>query len=186
MLKNFTTKELIFIALMGALTFVIAFTAGSGITLATGIPVMSAVVNIIVQVFFWILTVLIIKKKFGVLTLLGTVYAILAIPTVLYGPPTVLKIVWGVASALIADIVLYLLSYKKIAYYVSSISWLWVLGFLELFFFSLLGVPGIAKFIKIFPILMGIGTIEAILAVFLAFIVYNKIKQKRIVKLISS
>ena len=83
---TFKTKELIFIALMAALLFVLNFTIGAGIIAATGIPASSALIDGITNLAV-VTFVALVLRKFGAIALLYLVYAIIALPTHMAGGP---------------------------------------------------------------------------------------------------
>lgn len=186
MLKTFSTKQLIFAALMGALMFVLSFVLGSGLNVATGNPAASGLVSTLIQSLLLTIAV-IITKRFGIGTMMYLIYGILAIPTnMLGGLPGPLKVALAICIGLIFDSVVYFCRYKK---------WGWYLGFVimyiflvpaNLYIYSVLGLPNAEILFKYAPYLFTIFLIESFIGVWLGFKVHNKIKNKSIIKQISS
>lgn len=182
MLKKFKTKELVFIALIATLLFVINFLAGGALIAITGIPLMN---GILTGITFGIFTIILFKAipKFGTFTLFLLIYAILEIPTSLGGAPGFWpKIPINVISGLVLDIILLAFNYRKIIFYpaiyvlvvVNTLTFVW---FLKMF-----NVPGVEKLIKILwwfiPLYWVLGTIGILIGLY----IWNKIKEKNIIK----
>ena len=184
MLKRFTTKQLTFIALMGALIFVIAFSISVGFNIVTGTPMVGGIVANLIVVSLWVITVLVIRK-FGTGILLGLIHTILSTPTANFGLPGFYKIFIGLFIGLFIDVVLYIGNYKKIAYYIGI--GLGVASAIPLMFFALtlLGVPEAEKISKILISATAIYLVESLIAVWIGFKLYNKIKNKRVIQQIS-
>ena len=185
MLKHFTTKEIIFIALAGALGFVVAFALGSGLLAVTGTPMVGGIIVSLFVAFIWVCAALIVRK-FGVLTLITLIHMLLSTPTINFGPPGAYKIVIGVTLGLLMDIILYSTNYKKFAYYFSA-----ALGFLlvipyMIWFLKLLKMPAVEKLAPLMYPLMGIYLVEALIGTWLAFKFYErKLKYMSVVRQIT-
>lgn len=185
MLKTFNTKQLVFIALMSSLIFVINLIIGGAINSATGIPLSSAFFT---SVVFGISVIVVtrIMPKFGTWTLLLLIYSILEIPTSLGGAPGFWpKIPINVITGILADITLYFVNYKKwgmfIAFYV--LATVNMLAFA--FFLLLLKIPGSEKLLNILYILIPAYCIIGTIGLFTGLTIWNRIKDKKIIKQIS-
>lgn len=182
MLKHFTTKELIFTALIGALGFVVAFGLGAGLLAVTGTPMLGGIIVNLFVSFIWVCAVLVVRK-FGVLTLILLIHSLLSMPTINFGPPGAYKIIIGVTLGLLMDIILYSTRYKKASYYFSA-----ALGFLlavpyMILFLKILKMPALEKLSPLMYPLMGIYLVEALIGTYLAFKFYDKkLKYLRIIQ----
>ena len=186
MLKGFRTKELVFIALMAALAFIIALVLGVGINAITATPMLG---GLVINLFFAFLLVLfaLIIRKFGAIILLTLIYSLLSVPTINLGPPGFYKILIAVFIGLFMEIVLLVGQRKKIAYYM-AVSFGFVLAIpLMIWIMNFLGLPGVDKLAPIMSIVMIIYFIEGIIGSWLAFIAYDKkLKNSALVKRLTS
>lgn len=184
MLKRFTTKELVFIALMGAMEFITAFIAGMGIIVATGLPMTGGVVGVFL-VSILLVTGLLVVRKFGTAMIIVFIHMLLASPTASIGPPGVYKIVVGLVFGFIFDSALYILKYNRVSYYLGIGLGLTVLVPLLVGFLVLLGLPGGDKLTQlIFPVII-IYVTEGLLGTYLARLFYfKKLRNSRLVKLL--
>ena len=181
MFKKFKTKELVFIALMGALSFILAISLGTLLTVITGIPLMGGMILNWLIAYLFILTALVVKK-FGVVTLTLFIYSVLSIPTNNFGPPGIYKLIIGISLGLLLDIILYSGKYKKWTYYFGA-----ALGFLIVmhYLYLLLKLLEITLDHRITPfviIFMSVYCIQGLLGAWLARLTYRRIKDKRIIK----
>ncbi|MCK4223712.1 MAG: hypothetical protein KAX39_00940 [candidate division Zixibacteria bacterium] len=80
----FNMKQYMYLGVMGALSFVLAFVLGNAVNAATGIPLTGGIVN---GIIVGIMLTLGVKgvDKFGAATTLWLIFAILAIPTTTLG-----------------------------------------------------------------------------------------------------
>ncbi len=185
MLKHFTTKELIFIALMSALIFIINVVIGSIVISITGIPLSNAFVTGITM-GLGVLLIIKIVPKFGSLTLFLLIYSILSIPTSLGGAPGFWpKIPINTISGLLGDLFLLTARYRL---------WSLFLGFYIittanisafLFFLWLLALPAIQKTISIAHWLLLAYWILGTVGILIGMFIWNKLKDKRILLQIS-
>ena len=183
----FTTKQLIFIALMAALLFVVNFTIGAGIIAVTEIPASSGFItgltNVLVVTF-----VALTMRKFGALSLLYLVYGILALPTFMAGGPPgfVWKIPMLVLSAFIFESGLWFFRYKKYGFIISLPIFVVTGLLIYLGGFWLFGIPGLDKFIQAIPVFLVLFIMLGYLGMWLGFKLFNKFKNKRILQQITS
>jgi hypothetical protein len=181
MLKRFKTKELIVIALVGALLFLIEFLISSVISKVLGLPA----VGFLVVIIFWTAIALlggIIIKKIGTFTLMALIYSLLAIPTEVFGPPGIYKIVPAVLVGGLIDLFVYLFRYKKWAYYIGCSLGQLIGLFLFIAAYFLLGFPGKEEMIASLWFLIASYGGLALIGAWLGFIIFNKIKNKTIIK----
>ncbi|MBI5065393.1 MptD family putative ECF transporter S component [Candidatus Woesearchaeota archaeon] len=182
MLKKFNTKQLVFIALAAALIFVINLTIGGAINSATGIPLSSIFFT---SVIFGISVIIFTKilPKFGTWTLFLLIYSILELPTSLGGAPGFWpKIPINVITGILADITLYFVNYKKWGMFVGFYVLATVNMFLFAFFLLLLKIPGSDKLLKILYILIPAYCIIGTIGLFMGLAIWNRIKDKRIIR----
>jgi len=125
-------------------------------------------------------------KKFGSATILGFVYALLATPTPLFGPPGIYKIVLGISLGLVVDIIALIFRYRNIAYYIAPVIGNILSVFELILAYKLLGLPGAEQIIAILPYMLLILSVEALIGGWLGIKIYNKIKDKRIIRQIQS
>jgi len=178
-MKNTNNQKIYALAgVMGGISFAGAYLFGSGLTIVTGIPIMSATVN-----GFWVgliisSTLLILSKYRFIATSMMLVYGLAATFTVLLGPPGWYKIPIALAMGLIWD-----LSYKilpnLIGQIIGSILFMGVGIFLIVFALNLQESPAADKLINILPYLLTISTLTALLGAIFG----HKVIGRRISKL---
>jgi len=180
MLKSFSTKQLIFLTLIGTLAFLIDIIITYSFYFATGITG----IGYIVTTFFFVVILVVGSlsvKKFGAFTIMALVYAFLMFP--IQGPR---KLIVALIIGIIVDTILYFSNYKKLGYYLAGfVSTLVTIGLFALYLF-LLKLPEFDKFISALPLFVLPALIEMAIAVWAGFFIYNKIKNKKIVKQISN
>lgn len=182
MLKRFSARELVLIAITSAFLFVISISIGSGIVAVTGTPMAGGLITVFIMVYIFVLTALIIRK-FGIVTLVTLIYTLLSIPTINMGPPGFYKVLIGLANGLIMDIILYTGRYKKFAYYLAMVAGMILSIPLMLFAMKLLGLPGYEKLLSMLFIAMLVYAIEAAIGVWLGILTYEKkLKKSKLVK----
>lgn len=186
MFKRFNTKQLIFIALMSALLFAINFTIGSGIISITGIPASSLFVTGITNLIVLTFVILVLKKLWS-LTLLYTLYGILALPTHMAGGPPgfLLKVPIVALSVFTLEITIYLTKFKKYGFFLGLAIFTLIGSALYLTTYYLLGMPEFDKMFKAITPLTIALLILGSLGILIGFTLYNKLKNKRILQQIS-
>lgn len=184
---GFKTRELIFIALMAALLFVVNFSIGAGIIAVTGIPGGSALVtgitNLLVLTF-----VALVVRRFGTLGLLYLVYGVLALPTPMAGGPPgfVWKIPLLAGSVLFFELFIRFGDYRKLWFFV-GLPVFTIVGFaVYLGTYWLLGMPEFGQMLKAVPILFAALMVLGSLGIWLGFALYNRLKEKRIIRQITA
>lgn len=184
---SFKTKELIFIALTAALLFVVNFSIGAGIIAVTGIPGASGFITGITNLIF-ITIVALTLRKFGAVSLLYLIYGIIALPTHMAGGPPgfIWKIPVLVLIALLFEITIYIAKFRKIGFILGLP--VFVVGGMMLYLgtYYLLGMPEFDKMYSAALALAVIFTVLGYIGMWLGFILYNRLKNKRIIKQISA
>ena len=185
MLKHFTIRELVFIALMAAALFVLNLAIGAGVVAATGIPLSSGFVTAITM-GIWALLLIKIVPKFGTLTMFFLIYSILELPTALGGAPGFWpKIPINAITGLVGDLFLMLTKYRTwsifVAFYVLALANLSTF----LFFLWVLGLPGIEKTLAIFHFLILAYWVLGTIGILLGFVIHKRIKDKRVIRQIT-
>lgn len=102
-MKSWTVKKLSVALAFGVATFVVSFVLGSGITSVLG-PGTSGLVTIIFTTVVVITGARIVESP-GVFLIMVLTFAGLAIPTTQFGPPGVQKLLVGVATGVVYDLV---------------------------------------------------------------------------------
>lgn len=108
--NRWTLKKLYLIVVFAVATFAASFVLGNAITLAFG-PGTSGVMTILVTTILVVICANIVDK-IGTFTLLVTLFTLLAIPTNMFGPPGPQKVVIGLITGLVYDL-MWLLTGKK-------------------------------------------------------------------------
>lgn len=181
MLNNFKTKEIIFLTFTGVLMFVVDFIISTGIDAATGINGIGYMVSGFIFVALGIIGAYTVKR-FGSITILGLIYGVLTTPTNILGPPGAQKILLGLLVGLIADFIVWIFKRKRLGYYLSfTIGNLitlpaWI-GILILF-----GLPGVEEIMSIIWIIVGVYIAQGLVGAWIGLRVYDKIKNKGVIK----
>lgn len=185
MLKKFTTNEIVFISILGALVFAIDLIFVVGLEAAIGIPGVGVLIDTLVIVGIATAGGMIVKK-FGVYTIWSLIYSVLATPTNIIGPPGAYKIIIGLLLGLFADLILLLFRYKKKGYYFAlPIANVLVIPVL-LFALITLGLPGVEELKSAIWIFIPVILIEGLIGAWLGIWFYEKkLKNKKIVQQIS-
>lgn len=171
-------------ALVAAFAFIIMFSLAGAINIITGTPLIGGLALNIVFSFIMATALLIIRKP-GTASLLVLIYSALSVPTANFGPPGIYKIIMGLIMGIIVDIVLYYGKYKKLAYYFGIGLVFFLAGPLLYIALILLKMPAANKIAGLMIPLMIIYLVEALIGTFLAFKVYNKIKDKSLIRQLS-
>ena len=156
MLKSFTTKDLVFAALMGALMFVLSFAFGSVLNVATGNPAASGLASTFIQATIMTIAVLMVRR-FGTITLMWLVYGLLAVPTNMLGAmPAPFKILLALGIGFIFDFVVWAGNYRKWSFFAGFLAMYAVLVPATLYIYITLGLPNADVLLKSAPILFVI------------------------------
>jgi len=182
MLKKFTTKELVFSSLAGALMFVLSFAFGSMLNIALGNPAASGLASTFIQAIIMTLAIGIVRK-FGVITLMWVIYGILAIPTNMLGSlPAILKMGLALGIGIIFDFVVFLGNYKKWSLFLGFVVMYIFLVPATLYIYYALGLPNADVLLKSAPYLFVIFLVESFIGIFVGLYIHKKIKNKRFVR----
>jgi len=182
MLKKFTTRQLVFIALWSALLAVVNSAVGIAITAAVGVPLASRIFTGITVG----LSVLIIVRtipKLGALTLLMTIYSILGFPAGAAGIPGFWpSIPITIASVFVGDFLIYLTRFKTwsifLAWYVAVP--LNIGGFLLALW--ALGIPQLDKLLPVAHIVVLVNLVCGTLGIILGLWAYTRLKDMRLIR----
>lgn len=82
----------------------------------TGVPLTG--IFPVAALFFALLALII--RRFGAVTIAAGVYSAIAIPTALFGPPGVYKLLLGIMLGLLFDTLLLAFNYRKTGYYAAG------------------------------------------------------------------
>lgn len=155
----FKTKELVTIALFGALVFVLTFVLGSAMLAVTGIPMSAGITNVLIVVA----TITIGAKtinKFGVATIMLAITGALSIPTMTFGTPGVYKIITLGLMGLLIDMSISLLKRSNKGYVLGGALASFFTPVITLGTMMLLGLPGVDK---LKPLVLIFGLVYAVL-----------------------
>jgi len=178
---EYSTKQLIFTALMGALMFSLSFILGSGLNILIN-PAASGFTSALIQPILITIAALTLRR-FGIATTMYLVYGFLAIPTNMVGGlPAPFKILIVLLMGITFDIFIHFGKYKKISFYLGSIVMQVITVVALVYFYVLLGIPNSEKFIAAAPLFAIIGIIESFIGILIGMWIYNKIKNKNIVR----
>ena len=183
MLKKFSTKELVFIALIGTLLFLMELfiVAALGVIFGAGVGFLAVAV-------FWTAIAIfggLVVRKFGTFTMMAFIYSVLAIPTTVFGPPGIYKIIPATLVGFLVDVSVSALRYRKAGYYLGAIVGQVVGLLLFAVAFLLLGFPGQAELFASLWFLIPLYAVEALLGCWIGILVNNKLKNKKILRQIS-
>jgi hypothetical protein len=183
MLKNWRTNDFVIVALLSAAYIVADLIFASAVVAVSGIPLSSALITGLIAGFFLLITVKLVPKP-GAVTLLMALFAVMELPTSLGGAPGFWpKIPINVLAGLLGDVWLYFTGYHK--------RWNLFVGFYILaavnlasfiFFLVLMKIPNAEKTLAIAHWLILVYWIIGTIGIALGLIVWNKIKDKKIVK----
>lgn len=108
---SWTVKKLFLAAIFAAATFAASFALGNAITLAAG-PGTSGIATIMVTTVLVVICARLVET-IGLFTLVVTLFTVLAIPTNMFGPPGPHKILIGLITGFVYDLVWNLTGRKK-------------------------------------------------------------------------
>ncbi len=171
--KSINQKIYALAGVMGGISFAGAYLFGSGLTIATGIPIMSATVN-----GFWVglmisTTLLLLKKYRFIATSMMLIYGIAATFTVLLGPPGWYKIPIAIIMGLMWDFS-YKLIPNLIGQIVGSILFMVVAIFLIVFALKLQESPAADKLMSALPYLLAVSVSTAVIGAIVGHTVIGK------------
>jgi len=169
----------------GGLLFTINFFLGASLSYLTGNPGFSGLVTGFTTAFvFYVLLRL--TRTFGAMSIAFTLYCLLAIPTVLMGPPGPYKVIVGLSSGLAFDIVLWILRYRL---------WSFLVGFVVYVLTMLAGMyvcymyfdfPGLETLRGVMFILAVIFAVEGCLGGSIAHMLFERrLRRLTVVKRVS-
>jgi hypothetical protein len=181
MLKGFKTKDIILIVLLAVFMFIVDLLIVAPINTISGVHGMGFLIDVIFINALVTVSAIILKRFFS-MTLLSTLYGVLVIPTMIMGPPTPFKVILGVMIGITADIVIWIFRYKKIGFILgvaiaNAISY--PVGY---YIGLLLGVPGTEELGKVVWFLTLAVLLLGILGDWLGILLYNRIKDKTLVR----
>lgn len=180
-------KRAFIATVFAAATFALAFVLGNSITVAFG-PGTSGFVSAIFTTILVVVSANIVQR-FGVFTLMVTLFTVLAIPTNMFGPPGPHKIIIGLITGLTYDIVWYGLCSVKFEKVALPIAAAVATGVSLLLVYQLLVYLGHPKMETLGKIVLWMTPIYAILGLlggWLGNLIYARIKHLSVVKQLES
>jgi hypothetical protein len=171
-MMQFTTRELVYLGALGAATLVLAAALGTGLTAATGIPMIGGIFNAVITA-----SVLTIGAKgverFGAGIILWFVLSMLAIPTLTMGPPGVHKIIIGLFGGLVWDLT-FLLVGRRLAGYLVAGGVMMLSIMLGVLGASIwLGLPGKERLLGAIAMLIPFNFILGLIGTYLGFKLFD-------------
>lgn len=179
-MTKYKTIDLIVIALFAALMAALG-TVGAVLNVITGIP-LAAVFNGLLGVILTTILALLIRK-IGRIIIMWLIVGILYIPGPALGPPGIYKVLLVFPAAIIIEILL-LIGKKRlrltipIAMALGTITMQLTICFLG----AAIGIPGIEKSFEILDKMMIVGFIFGLLGGYIGLKIFDKIKNKAVVK----
>lgn len=169
---------------MGAVLFLQDISISIPIYAATGIPGAGYAIIGITFVLVAIVGALVVPR-FGSFTIMAFIYSVIAIPTPVYGPPGLFKVLMSVMVGLIGDLLICVFRFKRPGYYLAGAvcNMVSVLLYVQMAF--LLGLPEAGDYANTLWTLVVIYGVEGLIGTWLGHIVFDKIKKRRIVQQIS-
>jgi hypothetical protein len=185
MAGKFTARELSVCALFGAVLFFLVFTLGAGIITATGIPMSGGIANMVVAVL--VLTIgKNIVPKFGSASLILTVAAIIAVPTITWGPPGIYKVPMQFLLGLTYDLAFYLLGQNKWRDILAGGAVGGIAAPNMYLFLAVLGLPGADKLAPLLAVFSGLYLVLGIFGGHVGKWIYEtKLKNRAFIKQLS-
>ena len=169
----FTLKQYMYLGVMGALSFVLAFVLGNAINAATGIPLTGGILNGIIVGIMLTLGVRGVDK-FGAATVIWLVFAVFAIPTTTLGPPGPYKVLVGLSAGFVWDLIIAVFKRKKIGYVLGGGAGSAMIMLSVFLMAKLLGLPAEEKLSKAMIYLLPFNTFLGIVCTFLGVVIFDK------------
>lgn len=170
-----TKRQTLALVTIGTAAWIAAMMFGQLIVLATGVPASSAAINGFVVPFILVFGIQAVPVRWST-TIAFMTYGLLAVPTVLLGPPGPHKVLVSLFAGVGTDILRILLA--RTSPYVKNLiafsCWGAMLAFLALGCYYLLPLPGKAAFEKAFIVLTIIFVVEAFLGSLCATYLFQK------------
>jgi ABC-type thiamin/hydroxymethylpyrimidine transport system permease subunit len=166
-------RSIITCGVLGATLFALNLVIGGALVYATGIPGLSAILSGLFVPFVLSLAVLITRRS-GAATTVWLVYSLLAIPTVLNGPPGVYKVVIGLVAGLAFDLPIIVLRGRAVGHYIGLIAYTVINLAAFWLAFILLSLPGREAFQKAVFVIAAIFFVEGSVSVTLALLWYRR------------
>jgi hypothetical protein len=157
----------------GAISFVIMWSLGSILLIATGLPLVGGIASSIANAFVLIIGILLVGRV-GAATLISLTLTTLAIPTVILGPPGVYKILLGLFMGVAFEALLAIFRYKR---------WIYVFGLaitfaasvpMEYVLFKILGFPAAEQLKSMIFLIMAVYFVNAMFGSWLGMRFYDK------------
>lgn len=171
-MPKFSVRELMYLGTIGAATLALGAAIGTGLTVATGIPMIGGLLNAIVTA-----AVLTIGAKgvpkFGSGMILWFVTSVLAIPTLTMGPPGIYKVAIGLLAGLIWDLCFLMLGRRTIGYMLSGSVMMLAVMVGVAGASLLLGLPGQEQLIQAFFIIVPINFVLGLIGTYIGVITFD-------------
>ena len=171
-MSRFSVRELMYLGTIGAATLALGAAIGTGLTAATGIPMIGGLLNAVITA-----AVLTIGAKgvpkFGSGMILWFVMSVLAIPTLTMGPPGIYKVPIGLLAGLIWDVCFLVFGRRTIGYMLSGSVMMLAVMFGIAGASLMLGLPGQERLIQAFAIIIPINVVLGLLGTYLGVITFS-------------
>lgn len=170
---RFTQRELMYLGAIGAGTLAIGAALGTGLTMATGIPMIGGLLN-------GLITAAILSigakgvPKFGAGVILWFVMSTLAVPTLTMGPPGLYKIPIGLLSGLIWDCCFLIFGRKTRGYLLSGAFMMLAVMFGVVGASILLGLPAKDQLLKALAFIVPINFVLGMIGTYLGVKIFEQ------------
>lgn len=172
-LTRFNTTHLVLCGGFGAMLFVLNFLLGATLTYVFGVPGLSGLITGLTTGFILAIAVSS-SPRFSTVTIVFTLYCILAIPTVLMGPPGIYKVLVGFFSGIAYDSLASLFRSRKIGNYLGWTAYTIVILALTYSAFVLLKLPELEKFQEAVLMLFFVFLLEGYAGTALGHLFFKK------------
>ena len=181
MFKKFNIRELVLITLLTVIALLIGALIGQAIVALTGIPTAGSIWAILIVFCLFTLGAKIINK-FGTISLMGLLIAILSVPTPAIGPPGLYKLPIVFIAFLISDLVISLFKRKTMGYYLGLVFATLLYNPAMYYSLFLMNMPTASKLkVVILPLTIA-HAIMAIFGVWMGIYLFGRIKHKKIIR----
>ncbi|HWM92709.1 MAG TPA: hypothetical protein VN493_18235 [Thermoanaerobaculia bacterium] len=170
---KFTARELMYLGAIAAGTLAIGVALGTGLTAATGIPMVGGLLN-------GLITAAILSigakgvPKFGTGIILWFVMSTLAVPTLTMGPPGLYKIAVGLISGLVWDLCFLIFGRKTWGYLLSGSVMMLTVMFGVVGASVLLGLPAKDQLLKALAFILPLNFILGLIGTYLGLKIFDR------------
>ena len=168
-----TGKHYVYIGVVAATAFVLAFALGSGLNALTGVPLTGGIVNgIVVGVVMTVGAKGV--NRFGSLFLIWMLFSVFALPTNTMGAPGLQKLFIGAAAGLTWDVVCSLLRRSNAGILLGGMISTVVVTFGTFWAYAWLGLPAAERLERYLPYVAAFNALIGGVAVVLGILLFER------------